>query len=241
MPSDMDGYSDLKCEICHQHQHPIQGTLFWRCSRCGRMHHDECVVLQPEFDANGLPTRFGCTKCRTPWFLRSELCCTGDCGEENGPEGADVDESLDLPEQRQPPVAPEVQRGYRQLGSHIPMSDRLEPSDELLSPRNMPCDIRTSSKAKIKRRRQRKHLYYKCPHCPSRYSWETSLSQHLRGKHPKDPSRCQWCRMWLPTIAAREAHEANAHRRQPCLKCGEWFSGLDWLEFHTARCPSDTK
>ncbi|RAK75329.1 uncharacterized protein BO72DRAFT_498260 [Aspergillus fijiensis CBS 313.89] len=107
VPSDMDGYSDLKCEICHQHQHPVQGTLFWRCSRCGGMHHDECVVLQPEFDANGLPTKFGCTKCRTPWFLRSELCCTGDCGEENGPEGADVDESLDLPEQRQPPVAPE--------------------------------------------------------------------------------------------------------------------------------------
>ncbi|RAH43567.1 uncharacterized protein BO95DRAFT_465711 [Aspergillus brunneoviolaceus CBS 621.78] len=130
VPSDMDGYSDLKCEICHQHQHPIQGTLFWRCSRCGGMHHDECVVLQPEFDANGLPTKFGCTKCRTPWFLRSELCCTGDCGEENGPEGADVDESLDLPEQHQPPVAAEVHRGCRQVGSHIPMSDRLESSDE---------------------------------------------------------------------------------------------------------------
>ncbi|PYH86730.1 hypothetical protein BO82DRAFT_360469 [Aspergillus uvarum CBS 121591] len=142
MPSDLDGYSDLKCEICHNHQHPVQGTLLWRCSRCNGMHHDECIVAQPELDDNGVPTRFGCTKCRAPWFLRSELCCAGDeDGEDHGSEGDEGDDGLNRQEQHEPPVTSEVQQG--RLCLKVPMRYRLDLSDkhficELFGPGDAP-------------------------------------------------------------------------------------------------------
>ncbi|PYI21626.1 hypothetical protein BO99DRAFT_410595 [Aspergillus violaceofuscus CBS 115571] len=201
VPSDLDGYSDLKCEICHNHQHPVQGTLLWRCSRCNGMHHDECVVSLPEFHDNGAPTRFGCTRCGAPWFLRSELCCAGNGdSEDDAPEGDEGYDGLDWQEQHEPLVTPEVQQG--RLCLEVATRYRLDISEkhficELFGPGDAPCEQRFSCKVDIESHQKIHHSggpTYPCPHCPLWYRSDSGIRSHLKARHGTDPAKCGFCR-----------------------------------------------